>query len=128
MKTDLATGPCPRIFRSSDKTNDLILLAKYEDSARARQLFQSAESREATRRTGVTAPPEVTMAGQVHQVPAELVQASVWFERYNAANPAPNRAGPRVGGRLISRLLDASARVSKIIGMVRQTSVRERRA
>ncbi len=80
MKTDLATGPCPRVFRSSDRTNDLILLAKYEDSARARQLFQSAEFREATQRTGVTAPPEVTMAGQVHQVPAELVQASVWFE------------------------------------------------
>jgi len=97
MRTDLATGPWPRVFHSSDKTNDLILLAEYKDSALARQLFQSAEFREATLRTGVAVPPEVTMAGQGHQVPAELVQASVWFERYVAPNPAPNRAGPRVG-------------------------------
>ena len=68
--TELATGPRPRVFRSSDKPNDLILLADYEDAARARQLFQSAESREATQRAGVTAPPEVRMADQVHQVPA----------------------------------------------------------
>jgi hypothetical protein len=57
-------------LRSSDKANDLILLAEYEDAARARQLFQSAEFREATWRAGVTAPPEVTIDGQVHQVPA----------------------------------------------------------
>ena len=70
MSTELAIEPRPRVFRSSDKPNDLILLAEYEDAARARQLFQSAEFREATQRAGVTAPPEVTMADQVHQVPA----------------------------------------------------------
>ncbi len=48
MRTELATEPRPRVFRSSDKLNDLILLAEYEDAARARQLFQSAEFREAT--------------------------------------------------------------------------------
>jgi hypothetical protein len=57
-------------LRSSDKPNDLILLAEYEDAARARQRFQSAEFREATQRACVTAPPEVTMADQVHQVSA----------------------------------------------------------
>jgi hypothetical protein len=36
----------------------------------ARQLLQSTEFREATQRACVTAPPEVTMADQVHQVPA----------------------------------------------------------
>jgi hypothetical protein len=50
----------PRVFRSSNKPNDLILLAEYEEAARARQLFQSAEFREATQRAGVAAPPEVT--------------------------------------------------------------------
>ena len=47
---------------------------------RARLLFQSAEFREPTQSAGVTAPSEVAVAGQVHQVPAELVHASVWFE------------------------------------------------
>ena len=35
----------------------------------ARQLFQWAEFREASQRAGVTAPPEVTIADQVNQVP-----------------------------------------------------------
>jgi hypothetical protein len=56
--------------RTSDRPYDLILLAEYEDAARARQPFQSADFREATQRAGVAAPPEVTMADQVHQVPA----------------------------------------------------------
>ena len=58
------------VFRSSGKPNDLILLAEYEDAARARRLFQSAEFREVTQRAGVPALPEVTMADPVHQVPA----------------------------------------------------------
>ena len=89
LRTELATRPGPRFFRSSDKPNDLILLAEYEDAARARQLSQSAEFGGATQRAGVTAPPKVMMADQVDQVPAELVHASVWFERYIAPNPAP---------------------------------------
>jgi uncharacterized protein YdhG (YjbR/CyaY superfamily) len=39
LRTDLATGPRPWVVRSSNKPNDLILLAEYEDAARARQLF-----------------------------------------------------------------------------------------
>ena len=89
MRTKLATGRRRRIFRSSHKPNDRILLAEYEDAARARQLSQSAEFGGATQRAGVTAPPEVMMVDQVHQVPAELVHASVCFERYIAPNQHP---------------------------------------
>jgi hypothetical protein len=70
VRTEHATGRRPRILRSSDELNDVILPAKHEGAARARQLLQSAEFRVATQRDGVTAPPEVTMADQVHQVPA----------------------------------------------------------
>jgi len=59
-----------RVFRSLDRPNELVLLAEYEDLDRARQLFQSPEFRDATQRVGVTAPPEVTLTDQVHQVPA----------------------------------------------------------
>lgn len=59
-----------RVFRNADKPNELVLLADYEDLQRARQLFQSPEFREATQRAGVTAPPDVTLAEEVHQVPA----------------------------------------------------------
>jgi len=52
LRTELPTGPRLRVFRSSDQPNDLILLAEYEDAARARPLFQSAEFREATQRAG----------------------------------------------------------------------------
>jgi hypothetical protein len=38
------------VFRSSDEPNDLIVLAEYEDAARARQFFQTGEFREANQR------------------------------------------------------------------------------
>jgi hypothetical protein len=41
-------------------------------------LGPTAQFREAAQRAGVTAPPEVTMAGQVYQVPAQLAHASSW--------------------------------------------------
>ena len=59
-----------RVFRSADHPNELVLLAEYADLERARQLFQSAEFREATQRAGVAAPPDVTLADEVHQSPA----------------------------------------------------------
>lgn len=59
-----------RVFRSVDTPNDLVLLAEYEDLKRARQLFQSPEFREATQRAGVTAPPDVTLADNVHHLSA----------------------------------------------------------
>jgi heme-degrading monooxygenase HmoA len=59
-----------RVFRSLDNPNELILLAEYEDEERVRQLFRSAEFRKATQRAGVSGPPDVTLADEVHQVPA----------------------------------------------------------
>jgi len=59
-----------RVSRNADNPNELVLLAEYADLERARQLFQSAEFREATQRAGVTAPPDVTLADEVHQLPA----------------------------------------------------------
>jgi hypothetical protein len=64
------TWPRRKVFRSADKPNDLTILAEYEDAARACRIFQSADFRQATRGDGVTPPPEVTMANQLHQVPA----------------------------------------------------------
>jgi hypothetical protein len=79
-----------------------ILIAECEDVARARQLFMSAEFREATQRAGLTAPPEVTMADQVQQVPAYLGHASAMARAVHFPEPTPNRAGPRAG-RLTTR-------------------------
>jgi heme-degrading monooxygenase HmoA len=59
-----------RVFRSADKPNEALLLAEYEDADRARQLFQSQEFREATRRAGVTQPPEVTFLDEIDRLPA----------------------------------------------------------
>jgi heme-degrading monooxygenase HmoA len=59
-----------RVFRSLDKPTDLVILGEYDDLEKARQLFQSREFREATQRAGVTSPPEVTFADEVHSLPA----------------------------------------------------------
>jgi hypothetical protein len=82
LRTELATGPRPGVFRGSDKPNDLILLAEHEDAARAPRLIRSTEFREATQRTGVTAPPEVTMAS--HQASRKrhgIIREAVWIQR-----------------------------------------------
>lgn len=57
-------------FRSSDNPNHVVILGMYEDKARAQQLFQSQEFRDATKHAGVTAPPEVTFLDEMLQLPA----------------------------------------------------------
>jgi uncharacterized protein (DUF1330 family) len=59
-----------RVFRSSEKPTELVILGEYESAEKARALFQSAQFREAIQKAGVTAQPEVTLADQVHQLPS----------------------------------------------------------
>lgn len=59
-----------RVFRSVDKPNEVVLVAEYEDLEKARQLFQSQEFREATKRAGVSGPPEVNFLDEVDRLPA----------------------------------------------------------
>jgi heme-degrading monooxygenase HmoA len=59
-----------RVFRSVEKPNEVIILGEYEDLQKARQMFQSQEFREATQRSGVAGKPDVTLADEVHQLPA----------------------------------------------------------
>ena len=59
-----------RIFRSVNKPNEVVIVGEYEDLDKARQLFQSQEFREATKRAGVSGPPEVSFLDEVDQLPA----------------------------------------------------------
>jgi heme-degrading monooxygenase HmoA len=58
------------LLRSVETPNAVIVFAEYEDAGRARQLFQSPEFRDATKRAGVTGPPDVTMLEEVAKLPA----------------------------------------------------------
>lgn len=58
------------VFRSPDKPNQVVILAEYEDLARAQQLFQSQELRDALKRAGVTEPPEVTFLDEAFKLQA----------------------------------------------------------
>lgn len=58
------------VFRSPDKPNQVLILAQYADMARAQQMFQSQEFRAATKRAGLTAPPEVTFLDEAFKLPA----------------------------------------------------------
>jgi len=59
-----------RIFRNMDKPNETVIFGEYEDLRKVRQLFQSAEFREATKRAGVSGLPEVSFLEYVDQLPA----------------------------------------------------------
>jgi heme-degrading monooxygenase HmoA len=59
-----------RVFRSVDNANEAMILGEYEDLARARQLFQSQEFREATQRAGISGAPEVSFLDEVDRLPA----------------------------------------------------------
>jgi heme-degrading monooxygenase HmoA len=59
-----------RVLRNMDKPNEVLIFGEYEDLARVRQLFQSPDFREATRRAGVSGPPEVIFLEQVDELPA----------------------------------------------------------
>ena len=58
------------VYRSSDSPNHVVILGTYEDKARAQQLFQSQEFRDATKRAGLTAPPEITFLDEAFQLSA----------------------------------------------------------
>ena len=59
-----------RAFSKADNANEVVILGEYEDAAKARQMFQSQEFREATQRGGVKGPPDVTFLTEVLQLPA----------------------------------------------------------
>lgn len=59
-----------RVFRNMEKPNEALIFGEYEDLEKVRQLFQSQEFREATRRAGVSGPPEVLFLEQVDQLAA----------------------------------------------------------
>jgi uncharacterized protein (DUF1330 family) len=49
-----------RVFRPSGKSNEVVILGQYDSLERARELFSSEQFREAARKAGLTAPPQVT--------------------------------------------------------------------
>jgi hypothetical protein len=57
-------------YRNSEKPNEVVIVAEYEDLDKARQMFQSAELREIMQRAGVSGPPEVSFLDEVGQYPA----------------------------------------------------------
>jgi quinol monooxygenase YgiN len=59
-----------RVFRNMDKPNEALIFGEYEDLEKVRQLFQSPGFREATKRAGVSGPPEVIFLEQVDELPA----------------------------------------------------------
>ncbi len=58
------------VYRSSDNPNQVVIVGAYEDKQRAQQMFQSQEFRAATKRAGLTAPPEVTFLDEAFKLPA----------------------------------------------------------
>jgi quinol monooxygenase YgiN len=54
-----------RAFSKADSPNEVTILGEYADKEKARQMFQSQEFRDATKRAGVLSPPEVTFLDEV---------------------------------------------------------------
>ena len=50
--------------------SDVTILGEYADKAKAMQMFQSQEFREATARAGVKGPPDVSFVDEVLSLPA----------------------------------------------------------
>jgi len=59
-----------RLYRVANKPNEVVIFGEYEDVEKARQLFQSQEFRDATRRGGVTGQPDVTFLDEVGRLEA----------------------------------------------------------
>jgi len=59
-----------RAFSKADNPNEVTILGEYADKAKAMQMFQSQEFREATQRAGVKGPPEVSFLDEVVNLPA----------------------------------------------------------
>lgn len=58
-----------RAFSKVGSPNEVVILGEYEDVEKAKQLFQSQEFREATKRAGVMSPPEVAFLDEVLNLP-----------------------------------------------------------
>lgn len=59
-----------RAFSKADTPNEVVILGEYEDVEKARQLFQSQEFREATKRAGVMGAPDVSFLNEVLTLPS----------------------------------------------------------
>lgn len=59
-----------RAFCKADSPNDVVILGEYEDRAKASEMFQSQEFRDATKRAGVMGQPAVTYLDEVVNLPA----------------------------------------------------------
>ena len=59
-----------RAFSKADNPNEVVILGEYEDEEKARQMFQSQEFRDATKRAGVTGMPDVAFLNEVVNLPA----------------------------------------------------------
>ena len=59
-----------RAYSNSDNPKEFLIVAEYEDVARAREMFQSQEFRDATKRAGVVGTPQVVFMDEALQLPA----------------------------------------------------------
>lgn len=57
-------------FSRADNPNEIMILGEYDDLEKAREMFQSLEFREATKKAGVVAPPDVTFLNEAVKLPA----------------------------------------------------------
>ena len=54
-----------RVFRAKDSPNEVVVLTQFSDEGEARRMFQSEEFLSATKKGGVTAPPDVEFLEEV---------------------------------------------------------------
>ena len=59
-----------RAFINADNPKEVLVLGEYEDPAKAREMFQSQEFREATKRAGVVGTPSVVHLDEALTLPA----------------------------------------------------------
>ena len=59
-----------RAFSKAGSPNEVVILGEYEDRAKASEMFQSQEFRDATKRAGVMGPPDVSFLDEVLDLPA----------------------------------------------------------
>ena len=57
-------------YNKTDNPNEVVILGKFEDGEKARQLYQSQELRDIMQRAGIKGPPEITFLNEVVSLPA----------------------------------------------------------
>ena len=57
-------------FSVAANPNEVVILGEYEDEEKARQMFQSQDFRDATKRAGVVGMPDVAFLNEVVDLPA----------------------------------------------------------